>query len=100
MDPKAGGSYHVTMHQDDGEDVEIVGVYREIQRPARLVFTWRRLEDAPKLEFDTLVTLEFHEHGEGTELVLTHEYFQDEEQRDTHAEGWSGILDKLRTLVL
>ena len=31
----------------------------------------------------------------GTDLVLTHERFRDEADRNSHARGWQGCLDRL-----
>ena len=37
---------------------------------------------------DTVVTLEFNEHPDGTELILTQEGFTDETVRGDHDKGW------------
>jgi uncharacterized protein YndB with AHSA1/START domain len=42
-----------------------------------------------------VVTLEFHERGKQTEVVLTHENFASAESRDRHEHGWNGCLDSL-----
>jgi uncharacterized protein YndB with AHSA1/START domain len=44
---------------------------------------------------DTIVTVEFLDHGESTELVLTHERFPDAATRDNHNKVWTGCLDRL-----
>lgn len=41
----------------------------------------------------TLVTLEFHEQGDSTELVLNHELFPTEDLKEEHNKGWNGCLD-------
>jgi uncharacterized protein YndB with AHSA1/START domain len=46
------------------------GVYREIDRPHRLVYTWDWEEDDYRVG-ETLVTVEFKNLGEATEVVLT-----------------------------
>ena len=48
---------------------------------------------------ETLVTVEFHDVGGATEVVLTHEYFPDTNMRDEHSNGWSGCLEQLAKLV-
>ena len=40
IEPRVGGQYHVAMNMADGRNIEISGVYREVRRPTRLVFTW------------------------------------------------------------
>ena len=44
---------------------------------------------------ETLVTLEFHEKGDATELVLVHELFPDANARDDHNKGWESSFDCL-----
>jgi uncharacterized protein YndB with AHSA1/START domain len=45
------------------------------------------------------VTVEFHDLGDQTELVLTHEQLASAESRDNHEGGWNGALDKLARYV-
>jgi uncharacterized protein YndB with AHSA1/START domain len=44
---------------------------------------------------ETLVTVEFRDRGQSTEVILTHELFPNAEARDEHTKGWSGCLDRL-----
>ena len=37
----------------------------------------------------------FSSRGDGTDLVLTHERFHDESDRNSHAKGWEGCLIRL-----
>jgi uncharacterized protein YndB with AHSA1/START domain len=94
-DLTVGGRYKVAMRMPTGVHVA-TGVYREIVPPSRLVFTWRWEEGEGPKEGETLVTIELHERGDATELVLTHEGFANAEARDGHEQGWSSALDKLR----
>src|SRR5439155_13482444 len=48
---------------------------------------------------DSLVTVEFHERGGSTEVILRHEGFLTAAKRDRHNEGWGACLDKLATVV-
>jgi uncharacterized protein YndB with AHSA1/START domain/predicted enzyme related to lactoylglutathione lyase len=95
VDLRVGGRYSITMLMSDGERWTVGGVYREIVPPQRIVCTWEWKEDDPALAKETLLTLEFFERGDETELVLTHEAFRDEAQRDRHERGWSTILREL-----
>jgi len=95
IDFRVGGKYAITMQLADGEKLVAYGVYRDIKRPERIVCTWQWEEDDPALERETLLTLEFFEAGNGTELVLTHENFRDSDQRDRHEHGWTAILNQL-----
>ncbi len=91
-DVRVGGRYRIVMRSTDGEAHRVGGVYREIEAPRRLVFTWA-WESTPERE--SLVTVELKETGGGTELVLTHEAFVDADARDKHREGWDGCLARL-----
>jgi uncharacterized protein YndB with AHSA1/START domain len=95
MEPRVGGRYRVVMHVPSGNDIAVGGVYREIARPGRLVFTWKWEHE----EQDTLITLSFRAAGEGTEMTLRHEGFGSVERRDSHNNGWNGTLDKLTTFL-
>ena len=94
VDLRVGGNYRIAMKNAEDEENVAVGTYQVIDRPNLLVCTWRWVEDAPELEHETLLTLEFADVSGGTELTLTHERFKDSEQRDRHNEGWSTILEK------
>jgi uncharacterized protein YndB with AHSA1/START domain len=72
-------------------------VYREIDRPRRLVFTWA--SPATYLT-DSVVTVEFVIHQDATELVLTHTALPDDgEAVDSHIGGWSSALEHLAGFV-
>ncbi|MDQ2871592.1 MAG: SRPBCC domain-containing protein, partial [Candidatus Eremiobacteraeota bacterium] len=60
--------------------------------------TWKWDEDAPEEEHETLLTLDFTPHGNGTELTLTHELLASEESRSNHEHGWSTVIDKMERL--
>ena len=96
MDLRVGGRYRIVMHAPDGETHRVGGVYREVVPNKKLVYTWA-WESAPERE--SLVTLEFKPSGEGTELVLAHPRFADQEARDKHHHGWIGCLDRLDRFV-
>jgi uncharacterized protein YndB with AHSA1/START domain len=96
VDLRAGGAYRFTMRQaDGGEPFSVAGVYEEIVPGKRLAFTWHWENSKPGEEFDSLVTVEFLDAAEGTELVLRHERFPAAEVRDKHIQGWSSTLERL-----
>ena len=72
------------------------GVYRTIDRPSKLVYTWK-WEESPMP--DSVVTVEFHERGKQTEVVLRHEGLTDPESRGRHEHGWTACLDNLVTIM-
>lgn len=88
LDPRPGGRWRTCMRAEDGAENWVQGVYREVDPPARLVFTWA-WEDNGVPGHETLVTIEFHDRGDETEMVFTHEGFATEESRDLHDQGWT-----------
>jgi uncharacterized protein YndB with AHSA1/START domain len=96
MEPRPGGRYRIEMRLPDGQAYDVSGVYREVRAPERLVFTWVWDHDPPETPA-MLVTVELHERGAATELVLTHERFVTTEVRDKHSHGWNGSLARLIT---
>ena len=94
-DVRVGGRYRLVMRTPDGEEHDVSGVYREIVRDEKLVFTWA-WRTTPERE--SLVTVALRPDGDGTLLTLLHEQFFDEPARDRHQVGWTGALDKLVAL--
>ena len=97
VDLRVDGKYRVHMRSPDGSEVRLVGVYREVDPPKKLVYTWV-WETSPEMG-ETLVTVEFLARGRATEVVLKHEFFPADDARDLHEHGWSGSLDKLAEIL-
>ncbi|WP_299816096.1 SRPBCC domain-containing protein [uncultured Roseibium sp.] len=93
-DPVEGGDFEIIMRADDKE-IPHRGVYKEINRHSRLAFTWESPFSLP----DSVVTLDFKDVADGTELTLTHVKFPSEESRDGHEGGWKGILAALMPVL-
>lgn len=87
---RVGGAFSILMRTDAGETFACSGVYREIEPPTRLVFTWTSYAVT-----DTRVTLELRDLGGATELTLTHEDLVDVDVRNAHNQGWGGCLTSL-----
>ena len=87
---KVGGSYKVDMHTAEKNTFSHYGEYKEIKPPGKLVFTWNS-----SMIQNSLVTIEFKELGDATELTLTHELLPTEDIRSKHEGGWNGCLDNL-----
>ena len=83
------------MRPPEGDSAYVcIGTYREVRAPERLVYTWAWESPSP-FDGETVVTVEFIDRGDATEVVLTHELFSSEEARDEHEKGWNGVLDQL-----
>lgn len=92
IDARVGGAFNFTDRRD-GEDVEHVGKYIEIDRPRRLVFKFGI--PASSTDFDR-VTIDIVPQGDGCELTLTHEMKPEwADYASRTEEGWTMILDAL-----
>jgi uncharacterized protein YndB with AHSA1/START domain len=89
VDPRVGGGFRIVMEgRTDGGDYEHRGEYLAIEPPSFLSFTW--ISNATDHK-PTVVTIEFHQRGTGTELVLTHRGLAPKAV-EAHREGWTDIL--------
>jgi uncharacterized protein YndB with AHSA1/START domain len=98
VDLRPGGSYRLVMQPAGGDSFVVAGTYREVSPPARLVYTWR-WETGPAADgSESLVSVDFHERGSRTELVLTHADFPASHGPAPYQMGWEGGLDKFERL--
>ena len=100
IDLRVGGHYRLGMTDPAGNTHVAIGIYREVQRPVRLVFTWDWENPANRVG-ETLVSVEFKALGEKrTEIVLTHEGFADSARMGRHEQGWTELLRLLEGLIV
>lgn len=90
VEPRVGGRYEILMQAESGT-IPHRGVYRLLERPKRLVFTWKSPHSGPN---ETLVTVDFLKAANGTEVVVTHELLP-VEARPAHTRGWTSGLEHL-----
>ena len=98
LDARTGGAWRVHGYKPDGSPFAKSGVYREVRRPERLVFTWGHHADdcfASQRGHETTVDLSFRAIGDATEVTLVHGPFVDLPTLGGHTEGWKGCFDKL-----
>jgi uncharacterized protein YndB with AHSA1/START domain len=88
VDPRVGGGFRIVMDGAPHGCVEHTGEYLAIEPPTRLSFTWisKHTDQRP-----TVVTIDFHERDDGTEVVLTHRGLPAKEV-EGHRQGWTDIL--------
>lgn len=90
IDPRVGGQF-LFVDRRDGQEVEHVGAYQEIDRPRRLVFSF----GVPAFSAEmTTVALDIAPTEDGCELTLTHEGVLEDWAEQTKG-GWTMILDGL-----
>jgi uncharacterized protein YndB with AHSA1/START domain/ketosteroid isomerase-like protein len=94
-DPKRGGAYRICIRSPQGDDYWAGGVYREIDKPRRLVFTYAWEKQDGHAGHDRIVTVDFSETTGKTRLAFHINGFSSIESRDSEIEGWSECLDRL-----
>lgn len=99
VDLRPGGKYRICMSAPDGAEHWLQGVYREVVKPERLVFThsWDDANGNPGVE--TLVTITFTERGSKTELTLHQTGFASRGSRDGHDTGWTSTFDRMQKYI-
>ena len=96
-DVREGGHFRVRFRMLDGSEHVSSGQYIEVNKPARLVMSWRWAHggDPEEADEESRVEIDLRPIDTGTELTLTHSRLQSESSRDSHEWGWNGALDKL-----
>lgn len=95
LDVRPGGYWRTTMRSPQGDLHTVSGVYRTIDKPRRLVFTWGWDDDTGLRGHETEVTVTFEPAPGGTRMVLLQQAFENKDQRDRHNQGWSSSFDCL-----
>lgn len=95
---RVGGRYRIRMQAPDKDISHTVGgEYKEVVPTEKLVYTWQWEDDADEVG-ETLVTVEFRDNGESTDLSIKHERLPTEDARAKHSQGWLGSLANLDRL--
>ena len=96
VDARVGGRYRIGNRLPDGQMIWLSGEFIEVEKPAKLVFTWNREGAQSEPE---RVTVRFEPRGTETEVIVLHERIADGRARDGHEDGWQGCLDGLASHV-
>jgi uncharacterized protein YndB with AHSA1/START domain len=90
-DLRVGGKWRACMVTPQGEKLWLGGVYHEIVKNKKLVFTqaWDGGDE------ETLVTVRFADHPRGTKMMFTQTGFGSAASRDGHQGGWSECFVRL-----
>ena len=100
LDVAQDGRWRTVMLAPNGQRHIVSGVYRTIDRPDRLVFTWGWEDESGVRGHDSEVELTFTAAGSGTHLQLVHRKLADAESRDSHRAGWTSSLNDLERLFV
>jgi len=118
LDPRPGGAFRIVMRAPDGAEYPFKGIYREVVRPERIVYTsdmsdvpdeWHDMVDPTRDRskgrptMESVTTATFDDVGGRTKLTV-HVLFTTPAIRDVMlrmqmAEGWAESLEKLLDLL-
>ena len=100
VDLRVDGSFRIGMSRlAGGVPVYVRGIFQEVRRPERLVYTWQ-WENAFDHMPETRVIVEFRELGPATELLLTHENLPEIPICLQHRSGWLAALDRIERIFV
>jgi uncharacterized protein YndB with AHSA1/START domain len=92
-DLRAGGKWVMRGIGVGGKPFQVGGVYRQVEPPRLLVFTW--LPDWQEDAIETVVRIDLEEKNGITTVRLTHSGLTSESSRTSH-KGWPQILGWLQ----
>ena len=107
VDLQVGGKYAIAMEYFDTKEVVTVrGMFRTVDKPKKLVYTWKW--DGSDME-ETEVTVMFHELAKNETMVtLIHSGFslhptendkKNNWTHETHKAGWTTAFEKLEKII-
>ncbi|HKR33564.1 MAG TPA: SRPBCC domain-containing protein [Steroidobacteraceae bacterium] len=111
IDVRPGGRFHSCIHNPAFGDCWCVGVYREIVRPERIVYTLATADSAgneiepakaghdPRWPRETLVTVTFEDVRGATKLTLEQNVLESLAKHTGAHPSWLEMLDRLAALV-
>jgi uncharacterized protein YndB with AHSA1/START domain len=98
FEPAVGESYRIAMQPPEGELFHLDGVFREVDPPSLLSYTF--IWDPPNPDDrETVVTLALADRRAKTEVSLTQGEFATEARLALHDDGWSKSFEKLEDLL-
>lgn len=90
LDPRVGGRFSFLVRRQ-GDEIDHVGQYLEIDSPRRLIFTWGIVGSD-----SSTVAVEIAGDDKGCELILTHFLHPDwADYVERTRQGWTFMLGKL-----
>jgi uncharacterized protein YndB with AHSA1/START domain len=99
LDTQPGGRWRTTLHRSGSPALALSGVYRVVEPPNRLAFSWAWEDSSGARGHETEVTVTFEATPGGTRLVLMQARFESRQARDGHNNGWSGCFDRIARMV-
>lgn len=99
FDFRVGGSYRFAYHVPDKGTMLVKGVYRVIEPPSTVVFSWNIEPPDEHAGILSEVTIALTPDGPGTRLVIRHAQLGQPGAAERHAEGWRGAIHQLTAIL-
>lgn len=95
VDARPGGHYRIS---SPAIGATVSGVFTEVDRPRRLVFTWSwEDDDEPEAVVEDTVVVTFEPEAEGTVVTVSHTSTAHVPEGGAE-QGWNDVMDRLVTL--
>ncbi|HEY9217082.1 MAG TPA: SRPBCC domain-containing protein [Phenylobacterium sp.] len=98
QDFRPGGAWRACIASAEYGDSWHGGVFREIERDKRIVFTFT-WDSGPAGGVETVITVTLGEEQGGTIQTFHQSGFTDVARRDSHVAGWSQLIDNQQAYV-
>jgi uncharacterized protein YndB with AHSA1/START domain len=91
VDARPGGHYRIS---SPAIGATVSGVYTEVERPRRLVFTWNWEDDGEPGAVEDTVVVTFEPDARGTLVTVAHTSIAHEPEGGAEL-GWNDVMDRL-----
>ena len=98
-DLRVSGAWESTGSGADGFTFTVSGIYRIVEPPHALEFTWHFNWPNSDGAAESIVRYDLSERAAGTELRIWHSGFETVEDRDAQAAGWKIVLGWLSAFL-
>jgi uncharacterized protein YndB with AHSA1/START domain len=99
FDFRPGGAFRFAYHMAGGQIMHVNGVFRAIDTPSRLVFSWNIEPPDEHAGVESEVHVSIAPHEAGCELHIRHINLSRPGAPERHAQDWKGALDNLAILL-
>jgi uncharacterized protein YndB with AHSA1/START domain len=99
FDFRVGGAYRFDYHVPGGQVMTVNGIYRSIEPPSRIAFSWNvePPDEHAGLRSEVIVSITPTEKG--CELYIRHEQLDLPGAAERHSGGWYGALQQLAAVL-
>lgn len=99
FDFRVGGAYRFAYHVPGGAIMHVNGVFRGIERPSRIAFSWNIEPPDEHAGVQSEVRVAIAPDGDGALLHIRHVKLDRIGAPQRHAEGWRGAAEQLAGLL-